>query len=100
MAKSRLKNKTVEEIIQMWYQQMNTQVQKFTQQASEMAEWEMKLFSNGSKLFQLFENVQKVEKSQNELDEGLGRIDSQQLEIHETLTELEKKVDALFSSPD
>jgi len=84
----------------MWYSQLNQQVQKFTQQASELAEWEMQLFTNGHKLFNLYENAQKVEESQSELDEGLDRIGTQQNEIHTMLTELEKKVEALFSSPD
>jgi len=51
-------------------------------------------------LYQLHENLQVVEKAQGELENGLGRIDSQQREIDETITELEKKVESLFNAPD
>jgi len=76
---------------------LHSHIQKFTQQASEIAEWELKLCTNTTKVCQLYENLEVVEKAQNDLDDGLGRIDSQQREIDETISELEKKVESLFT---
>ena len=100
LAKSKLKNKEMEEIVGKWYSQMHDQVKKFTQQATELADWEWQLLTNSNKLFALYENADKAEQLQTELDVELDRVEAQQNEVNATLTDLEKKITEYFSAPE
>lgn len=74
---------------------MNDQVQKFNQQAADIATREFKLFSNSSLMFDLYKKCEDIQKDQIKLDENFNKLESNQIEITDTLNELEANVNQL-----
>ena len=82
----------------MWNSKMNDQVQKFNQQAADIATREFKLFSNSSSMFDLYKKCEDIQKDQIKLDENFSKLESNQIEITDTLNELEANVNQLCHS--
>jgi nuclear pore complex protein Nup62 len=93
-----LKNKTVEEIINMWNSELEEDAITFRRQAIEIAKWDRILLENSDKILALHGNVKRVELAQKQLDSNLEMISRQQGELHELMDQLEAEVDKVYSN--
>ncbi|KAG0937147.1 hypothetical protein G6F57_007822 [Rhizopus arrhizus] len=94
---STLKNKTMEDILNLWTRELEKQTKDFHAQASQVAQWDQQLIENGNKIATLHENVKKVEVIQTEIDENLGYINTQQEELSSLLDQYEKQIKDVFN---
>lgn len=93
---STLKNKSMEEILNLWTKELEKQTKDFHQQANQVAKWDQQLIENGNKISQLHDNVTKVEVTQREIDQNLEYINSQQEELNTILDSYEKQIKEVF----
>jgi len=95
-----LKNKSFEEIINMWSQELEDQTINFRKQALEIFKWDRVLVENSDRIMSLQGNVTQVENSQKKLSDSLDTISRQQEELHQLLTSLELEVDKIYAQRD
>ena len=100
---SSLKNKTIEEIILGWNEELENQVQEFQRQAVSLSEWDKKILSNAERVGKLNVRVSEIEQLQRELEQGVNYISTQQAELENLLDgidrELPKMISALGKTP-
>ncbi|XP_074660003.1 uncharacterized protein LOC141912608 [Tubulanus polymorphus] len=85
----------LEEAINKWTLELEEQEKMFLQQATQVNAWDRLLIENGDKITQLNIDVEKVKHDQKRLDHELDFIQSQQKELEEMLTPIEKAVEEL-----
>jgi len=83
----------VEEIIDLWNKDLEDHVQSFTEQANEIKKWDQQHFENGDKIIKLQQNVQDVQLSQQRLNRIIETIKTNQQDLFQVITELEKGVE-------
>lgn len=88
-----LKGKTLEEMINDWSSQIDSDIFQFTQMAMIVGEWDKKVSSNSKKILDLKEKVDLVESAQSELNKNLELITAQQSQLATVLTALEQSVE-------
>ncbi|KAI1083149.1 Nsp1-like C-terminal region-domain-containing protein [Whalleya microplaca] len=93
---ARLKNKTMDEIINRWATDLSTYQKAFKDQASQVAQWDRLLVENGEKIQKLYLNTFEAEKASREVERHLVTVESQQEELEAWLDKYEGEVDALF----
>ena len=100
---SSLKNKTIEEIILYWNDEMENQVNEFGRQAASLKEWDKKILKNAERVGHLNTRVTEMETSQRNLEQGITYVTAQQAELESLLDaidrELPKMVSALGKTP-
>lgn len=92
---SNLKNKTLEEIIIGWNDELETLVGAFERQAVEIAQWDKKIVHNGEHIIALNERANKLEAFQKEIDQSLGYVIAQQTELEGLLDGIDKELPGL-----
>lgn len=90
---SLLKGKTLEEMINEWSAQIDSDIFQFTQMAMLVGEWDKKVSSNSKKILDLKQKVDMVETAQSELNKNLELITAQQTQLSTVLTALETSVE-------
>ncbi|OQR94030.1 nuclear pore glycoprotein [Thraustotheca clavata] len=90
--------KTVEDIINMWSEQLENHAMAFTNEAVRVSHWDTELMENQKKLGDLAIDVRRLQMAQKELNANLDTISAYQMELDSTLENLESSVDKLFES--
>ncbi|KAJ8120035.1 hypothetical protein ONZ43_g3153 [Nemania bipapillata] len=94
---ARLKNRTMDEILNRWATDLSKYQKEFKEQASQVAAWDRLLVENGDKIQRLYLNTFEAEKASREVERHLVNVESQQDELESWLDKYEADVDALFS---
>ncbi|EEP76897.1 predicted protein [Uncinocarpus reesii 1704] len=96
-AQSRLKNKTMDEIITRWATDLTKYQKEFQEQAEQVAEWDRMLVENGSKVQKLYGNTVDAERATQEVERQLAAVEGQQDELSSWLDRYEQEVESLLS---
>ena len=91
---SNLKNKTLEEVIISWNEELENLVSTFERQAVEIAQWDKKIIHNGEQIIALNDRVNKLETFQRQVDQSLSYVVAQQSELEGCLDAIEKELPA------
>jgi nuclear pore complex protein Nup62 len=91
-----LRNKTLEEIINQWNDDLNEQLHAFHSQAKSTSALDKIIIDNGDQIGQAYEELLQLESIQKEIDQSLDYIDSQQQELNKLLDVLEQQVHTLL----
>jgi nuclear pore complex protein Nup62 len=94
---SRLKNKTMDEIITRWASDLLKYQKEFQEQATKVAEWDRMLVENGDKIQKLYNSTWEAERASTEVERQLSAVESQQLDLTSWLDHYEKDVDEMFA---
>ncbi|TGJ88047.1 hypothetical protein E0Z10_g746 [Xylaria hypoxylon] len=96
-AMARLKNRTMDEILNRWATDLSKYQKEYKEQASQVAAWDRLLVENGDKIQKLYLNTFEAEKASREVERHLVAVESQQEELESWLDKYESEVDTLFS---
>ncbi|KAH8700305.1 Nsp1-like C-terminal region-domain-containing protein [Talaromyces proteolyticus] len=96
-AQSRLKNKTMDEIITRWATDLTKYQKEFRQQAEKVADWDRMLVENGAKVQKLYGNTVDAERATQEVERQLASVEGQQEELNSWLDRYEREVDEMLS---
>jgi septal ring factor EnvC (AmiA/AmiB activator) len=88
---SRIKKLTIDEIVDLWNNDLEEHVKSFRQQAMEIKKWDEQLISNGNKIFKLQSQVTQVQKHQQALERSVDHIKTYQKDLYSLVTTLEKR---------
>jgi nuclear pore complex protein Nup62 len=94
---SRLKNKTMDEIITRWASDLLKYQKDFQDQAAKVATWDRLLVENGEKIQTLHDSTFEAERSTREIESQLSTVESQQAELTSWLDRYEADVDEMFA---
>jgi len=78
----------------MWNKDLEEHVQSFTEQANEIKKWDQQHFENGDKIIKLQQSVQDVQLSQQRLNRIIEAIKTNQQDLSQVISELERGVAA------
>ncbi|OAX82667.1 hypothetical protein ACJ72_02983 [Emergomyces africanus] len=96
-AQSRLKNKTMDEIITRWATDLTKYQKEFQEQAEQVATWDRMLVENGTKVQKLYGNTVDAERATQEVERQLASVEGQQDELSSWLDRYEQEVETLLS---
>ncbi|PYH40911.1 putative nucleoporin Nsp1 [Aspergillus saccharolyticus JOP 1030-1] len=96
-AQSRLKNKTMDEIITRWATDLTKYQKDFREQAEKVAEWDRMLVENGTKVQKLYGSTVDAERATQEVERQLASVEGQQDELSSWLDRYEREVDEMMS---
>ncbi|BCS29128.1 putative nucleoporin Nsp1 [Aspergillus puulaauensis] len=96
-AQSRLKNKTMDEIITRWATDLTKYQKDFREQAEKVAEWDRMLVENGTKVQKLYGSTVDAERATQEVERQLASVEGQQDELTSWLDRYEREVDEMMS---
>lgn len=94
---SRLKNKTMDEIITRWATDLSKYQKDFQDQAMTVASWDRLLVENGEKIQKLYSSAFEAERATKEVEAQLSLVEGQQGEVEDWLDKYEAEVDAMFT---
>ncbi|KAI9732070.1 MAG: FG-nucleoporin nsp1 [Claussenomyces sp. TS43310] len=94
---SRLKNKTMDEIITRWASDLSKYQKEFQDQAAKVAAWDRLLVDNGDKIQKLYNSTFEAERASAEVERQLTMVEGQQSEISEWLDRYEAEIDKMFA---
>lgn len=96
-AQSRLKNKTMDEIITRWATDLTKYQKDFREQAEKVAEWDRMLVENGSKVQKLYGSTVDADRATQEVERQLASVEGQQEELTSWLDRYEREVEEMMS---
>ncbi|KAJ5888337.1 hypothetical protein N7495_008378 [Penicillium taxi] len=96
-AQSRLKNKTMDEIITRWATDLTKYQKDFREQAEKVAEWDRLLVENASKVQKLYGSTVDAERATQEVERQLASVEGQQDELSSWLDRYEREVDEMMT---
>ena len=88
-----LKSKTLEEIFTGWFTDLSSQVSTFKSHANTVSEWDRLIISQGGEISKLDGEVGLVKSMQQDIEQNLEYIHSQQNELEGVIQELEKALE-------
>jgi nuclear pore complex protein Nup62 len=95
---SRLKNKSMEEIINRWTSDLEKYKAEFVKQAEEVKKWDAVLITNGDKLVNLLSETTEAEKTQARMDTVLQQLENEQEELGTALDYYESQIKDFFEA--
>jgi nuclear pore complex protein Nup62 len=95
-ASSRLKNKSMDEILTRWATDLTKHQKEFQKQATQVAEWDRILVENTDKIGKLLAKTFQAERDASEVEKQLSSVESQQEELDQYLDRYEKEVDDMI----
>ncbi|ORX67511.1 hypothetical protein DL89DRAFT_45867 [Linderina pennispora] len=95
LANKALRGKTLEEIAQMWTDELAVQTREFHKQAATVGYWDRALVQQGVRITELYEATMAVEAEQAAVDQSLEHMEGQQAALAELLDTYEGRVRAL-----
>ena len=95
---SRLKNKTMDEIITRWASDLSKYQKQFQGQADIVAGWDRMLVENSDKIQRLYGSTLEAERATTEVERQLSAVQSDQDELSFWLGHYEKEVDSMMSN--
>ena len=97
-AQSRLKNKSMDDIITRWASDLSKYQKEFQQQAEKVATWDRMLVENSEKIQLLYGSTLEAERATTEVERQLTAVENDQAELSMWLDHYEKEVDSMISS--
>jgi nuclear pore complex protein Nup62 len=96
-AQSRLRNKTMDEILTRWASDLTKYTKEFKTQAETVAMWDQVLVDNMSKISKLYTQTATAEKQTASVEMQLTAVENQQNELDSWLTKYEHEVDEMLA---
>ncbi|KZF22103.1 hypothetical protein L228DRAFT_247724 [Xylona heveae TC161] len=96
-AQSRLKNKSMDDIITRWASDLSKYQKQFQQQAQKVADWDRMLVENSDKISNLYASTFEAQRASSEVERQLTAVESQQDELSGWLDRYEREVDDMMS---
>ena len=96
-AQSRLKNKSMDEIITRWASDLSKYQKEFQKQAERVAAWDRMLVDNSEKIQKLYGSTLEAERATTEVERQLTVVENNQREIETWLDHYEQDLDRLTS---
>ena len=97
-AQSRLKNKSMDEIITRWASDLLKYQKEFQRQAEKVATWDRMLVENSDKIQKLYGSTLEAERATSEVERQLTAVENDQSELAGWLDHYESEVDAMMSN--
>ncbi|KAL9615395.1 MAG: hypothetical protein Q9167_000223 [Letrouitia subvulpina] len=97
-AQSRLKNKSMDEIITRWASDLSKYQKEFQKQAEKVASWDRMLMENSEKIQKLYGNTLEAERATAEVERQITAVENDQTELEGFLDRYETEVDRMISS--
>ncbi|KAF2714023.1 hypothetical protein K504DRAFT_399710 [Pleomassaria siparia CBS 279.74] len=97
-AQSRLKNKSMDEIITRWAADLSKYQKEFQSQAETVARWDRALVENSDKVKQLYSKTFQAERDAAEVERQLTLMEENQAELDSYLDRYEKEIDGMMKS--
>ena len=97
-AQSRLKNKSMDDIITRWASDLSKYQKEFEKQADKVAAWDRMLVENSEKIQKLYGSTLEAERATTEVERQLSAIESDQETLESWLNHYEKEVDSMIAS--
>lgn len=96
-APSRLKNKSMDEIITRWASDLTKYQKDFQAQAEKVAAWDRMLLENGNAVSKLYSKTFQAERDTAEVQKQLSNVESHQDELSHWLDRYEREVDEMMA---
>ncbi|KAI9677200.1 MAG: FG-nucleoporin nsp1 [Trizodia sp. TS-e1964] len=96
-AQSRLKNKSMDEIITRWASDLAKYQKEFQTQAEKISQWDRLLIKNGEKIQKLHSSTFEAERASSEVERQLANVEGEQSELEAWLDKYEHEVNEMFS---
>lgn len=96
-AQSRLKNKSMDEIITRWASDLSKYQKEFQSQAEKVAKWDRMLVENSDKIQKLYGSTLEAERATSEVERQLSAVEGQQEELSGWLDRYEREVEDMTS---
>lgn len=97
-AQSRLRNKSMDEIITRWASDLAKYQKEFQKQALKVSEWDRMLVENSDKIQKLYGSTLETERATAEVERQLSTVENDQTELEYWLDHYGKQVDEMISS--
>ncbi|KAL8903270.1 MAG: hypothetical protein Q9207_004039 [Kuettlingeria erythrocarpa] len=97
-AQSRLKNKSMDEIITRWATDLAKYQKEFQKQAEKVATWDQMLVENSEKIQKLYGSTLEAERATAEVERQITAVENDQDELESWLDRYEEKVDQMISN--
>lgn len=97
-AQSRLKNKSMDEIITRWASDLAKYQKEFQRQAEQVASWDRMLVENSDKIQKLYGSTLEAERATTEVERQLTAVENDQEELAVWLDHYEKEVNQMMSN--
>ncbi|KAL9075564.1 MAG: hypothetical protein Q9161_001637 [Pseudevernia consocians] len=97
-AQSRLKNKSMDDIITRWASDLSKYQKEFQKQADKVAAWDRMLVENSEKIQKLYGSTLEAERATTEVERQLSAVESDQETLETWLNFYEKEVDSMIAS--
>lgn len=95
---SRLKNKSMDDIINRWATDLSKYQKEFQQQAEKVSTWDRMLVENSEKIQKLYGSTLEAERATTEVERQLTAVEGDQEELSHWLDYYEKQVDSMISN--
>ncbi|KAL8799418.1 MAG: hypothetical protein Q9182_005903 [Xanthomendoza sp. 2 TL-2023] len=95
-AQSRLKNKSMDEIITRWASDLAKYQKEFQKQAEKVASWDRMLVDNSEKIQKLYGSTLEAERATAEVERQITAVENDQDELESWLDRYEKEVDQMI----
>lgn len=89
---NRLRGRTVEDIVNLWTQELETNRVAFHREAVRISERDRWMIEQGSLISDLHEQIQKLEHQQNEMDRVAEYVEIQQNDLSKALDKYEQEL--------
>ncbi|RVX74775.1 hypothetical protein B0A52_01052 [Exophiala mesophila] len=96
-AQSRLRNKTMDEILTRWATDMTRYSKEFKEHAETIARWDQLIVDNSSKIDKLYVKTRTCERQTMSVDMQLAAVENQQTELESWLSKYEGEVDEMLA---
>ncbi|KAI4173744.1 MAG: hypothetical protein LQ343_002747 [Gyalolechia ehrenbergii] len=97
-AQSRLKNKSMDEIITRWASDLAKYQKEFQKQAEKVATWDHMLVENSEKIQKLYGSTLEAERATAEVERQITAVENDQDELESWLSKYEEKIDQMTSN--
>ena len=94
-AVSRLKNKSMDDIITRWATDLSKYKKEFQAQAEKVARWDRMLVDNSEKIQKLYGQTLQAERATTEVERQLTAVENDQAELESWLDHYEKEIDGM-----
>jgi len=95
-ARSRLKNKSMDEILTRWASDLSKHQKEFQRQAKQVQAWDALLVKNTEKISGLYQKTFDAEKDAAEVEKQLTAVEAEQEELEQWLSKYEGEVDEMM----
>lgn len=97
-AQSRLKNKSMDEIITRWASDLSTYQKEFQKQAEKVSVWDRMLVENSEKIQKLYGSTLEAERATTEVERQLTAVENDQAELQLWLEHYERDLSQMMST--